>query len=63
MDNENLKRQEDNPGAVYNTDLSGLAAYRKARMHKLDQNRKIQQMESDIAEVKEMMQKILEKLK
>ena len=59
----NLKRQEDTPGAVYTTDVTGLAAYRKARMHKLDQNRKFQQMESDVAEMKEMMQLILEKLK
>ena len=59
----NLKRQEDTPGAVYTTDVSGLAAYKKARMYKLEERRKIQQMESDVAEIKEMMQLILEKLK
>lgn len=58
----NFERQKNNPGALLNTDSSGLKAYRDARSNMLKGQKEFEQLKSDVSELKEMMSQILEKL-
>ena len=62
MNNEHLKRQGNNSGAVLNVDHSGLRAYRDARQKLWDEKKQFDQMKQDVSELKSMMALILEKL-
>lgn len=52
-------RQPDNPGATISTDYKGLAAY-KLRKQREDE---INTLKDDVKEVKDLLNKLLEKLK
>lgn len=58
MEDIKLRRSESNPGALISTDREGLAAYRK----KKQAASRINKVESDVAELKAMMARLLEKL-
>ena len=58
-------RDQNNPGAVINTDNSALKAYksRKAKAKQADQTTQdVIQLKSEMADIKNMLSQILEKL-
>ena len=63
MDNKKLTRIYGVPGAIVNTDNRGLAAYRKARADMIKQQKEYENLKSDVAEIKNMLSTILEKIK
>lgn len=63
MDNKKLSRIYGVPGAVVNTDNNGLAAYRKARNDMIKQQKEYEQLKSDVADIKSLLQNLLEKIK
>ena len=63
MNNESLKRSTSNPGAVLNSDAQGLRAYREARERVRQRNKDFEQMKNEVAEIKNMLSTILEKIK
>lgn len=52
-------RSENNPGAIVNTDATGLQAYkmRKAKME--EQKNKIDKMETELSEIKTLLKQLL----
>ncbi len=58
MSDVRLRRPTNNPGALISTDFDGLEAYKKKKRAAA----KINNIEADIAELKSMMSRILEKL-
>lgn len=57
--NDGFKRDYDNLGAVLNTDNSSLKAYKLQK----EKNRRIDKLEEDVSEIKNMLSLILNKLK
>jgi len=62
-------REYDNPGAVINTDTRGLAAYklRKQKSKQINELagnvKQIDEMQQEIADIKQILQMIVEKIK
>ena len=56
---EYYERSKTNPGAVINTDNDGLKAYKL----KKQRNKKIDNLESEVDDIKNLLNQILEKLK
>jgi hypothetical protein len=52
-------RQPDNPGATLNVDTKGLAAYKLRKQRESE----INTLKDDVKEVKDLLNKLLEKLK
>ena len=52
-------RQKDNPGASLNVDHQGLAAYKLRKQRESE----INTLKDDVKEVKDLLNKLLEKLK
>lgn len=61
MDNENIKYVRDirNEGAVLNVDNAALKAYKLQK----EKNKKIDQLEKDVNDIKNMLNLILDKMK
>jgi len=61
MDNENIKYVRDirNDGAVLNVDNAALKAYKLQK----EKNKKIDQLEKDVNDIKNMLNLILNKMK
>ena len=61
MDNENIKYVRDirNDGAVLNVDNAALKAYKLQK----EKNKKIDQLEKDVNDIKNMLNLILDKMK
>lgn len=57
--NDGFIRDYDNLGAVLNTDNSSLKAYKLQK----EKNRRIDKLEEDVSEIKNMLSLILNKLK
>jgi hypothetical protein len=51
-------RQNDNPGAVLNTDSSGLAAYKKRK----NRENEINTLKEEVSEIKSLLTTILQKI-
>lgn len=58
MEEVKFRRIKENPGALVSTDREGLAAYRKKKQAAA----RINKVESDVAELKAMVARLLEKL-
>lgn len=68
--NDTFIRQQDNPGALLNTDSNGLKNYREARsrilhnQHKIEQINKIEQemvtLKTELSDIKQLLMKVLE---
>jgi len=68
--NDTFIRQQDNPGALLNTDNEGLRSYREARKKILDNQQKISQinniqdevnsLKSELSDIKQLLIKVLE---
>lgn len=56
---QTFRRSESNPGAVLNTDDTGLAAYKAQKAR----NRRLDTLESDVGQIKAMLTALLEKMK
>lgn len=57
-------RSNENGGVILNTDNEALAAYKRSRELRWktqDQDKRIEKVESDLSEIKELLYKILEK--
>lgn len=61
--NKHFFRQHNNNGAVLNADTRGYQEYRKARAAALKQKEEFEQMKSDINDIKQMINQLLEKNK
>lgn len=62
MKTKEFVRSENNPGAILNTDNSGLAAYRRQRevmRSVVTHEDRIKKIENDITEVKDMLVQLL----
>lgn len=61
MDNDNIKYVRDirNDGAVLNVDNAALKAYKLQK----EKNKKIDQLEKDVNDIKNMLNLILDKMK
>lgn len=61
MDNDNIKYVRDirNEGAVLNVDNAALKAYKLQK----EKNKKIDQLEKDVNDIKNMLNLILDKMK
>lgn len=57
----NLFRDE-NTGAIINNDDSGYIAYMRAKNLKNNERQEIEEMKSEISEIKNLLSKIIEKL-
>lgn len=57
--NDRYIRDDENKGAVLNTDNSALKAYRLQK----EKNKRIDKLEEDVSEIKNMLNLILNKLK
>lgn len=61
-------RAQNNPGAVINTDLSALEAYKRAKLRNKDIDDlksklgEVDQLKSELTEIKGLLQKIVEKI-
>lgn len=53
--------KDKNTGAVLNTNLDSLKAYRAKRKKDLEMNNKIEQLENDIGDIKSMLKELLNK--
>lgn len=62
MNNESYKRSTSNPGAVLSMDNAGLKAYREARERVRQRNKDFDNLKTEVAELKSMLNQILEKL-
>lgn len=58
MEDKFLERMESNPGAVLNTDNSGLQAYKRRK----NKDKEIDNMKKEISDIKTMLSMILEKV-
>jgi len=64
MSSRDFMRSETNKGALLNTNNEALAAYKRARELRWkteDQEDKITKVEEELSEIKQLLQKILEK--
>jgi hypothetical protein len=64
MSTKDFIRSEENKGALLNTNNEALAAYKRARELRWkaqDQDKKIEKVEEELSEIKQLLQKILEK--
>lgn len=53
-----FKRMDTNPGAIVNTDISGLEAYKKHRKlvrESAEMNNRISQLETSVGEIKDLL--------
>lgn len=55
-------RSKENIGAVLNTDIDALKAYKKKKKLQNEQNEKISKLENEISEISNTLQLILQKL-
>tara|TARA_Y100000296_G_C5032542_1_gene185607 strand:+ start:295 stop:501 length:207 start_codon:yes stop_codon:yes gene_type:complete len=53
--------KDKNTGAVLNTNLDSLKAYREKRKKDLEMGNKIDQLENDIGDIKSMLKELLNK--
>lgn len=58
MEDKFLERMESNPGAVLNTDNSGLQAYKRRK----NKDKEIDVMKQEISEIKQMLSFLVEKV-
>jgi len=54
-------RRDSESGAIINTNREGASAARKAKEAALKKNNRLEQVESELAEIKEMLKQLLEK--
>lgn len=54
-------RSEQNPGAVINTDVSALQAYKARKKLAEEQKQKMERMETELSEIKMMLKQLLSK--
>lgn len=59
-DHENLVR-DDKSNAVLNTDLSSLQAYRERRAKSLKMVQDVENLKSDVSEIKNLLLQLIEK--
>lgn len=59
-DHENLIRDEKS-NAVLNTDVSGLKAYRERRKKNLQMVQDVENLKSDVSEIKNLLLQLIEK--
>ena len=65
MKTKDFVRQESNPGAILNVDNSGLQAYRRQReimRNNANNAERISKLESDMSDIKDKLDLILQKL-
>lgn len=56
------KRLEDNPGAVINTDVQALKAYKAKKAAMIKHREEFEDMKQDVKELKQMLSLIMEKI-
>lgn len=56
-------RSEQNPGAIVNTDMTALQAYKRQREAARLKEQEINTLKNDVTELKSMISQLLEKLK
>lgn len=56
--NDSFIRDKINPGAILNTDVSGLKAYKLQKQ----KNKEVDQLKNEVKEIKSMLHLVLERL-
>ena len=61
IENEQDLVKDRDTGAVLNTNLDSLSAYKSKRKKDLEMNNKIEKLESDIGDIKTMLKELINK--
>ena len=61
IENEQDLVKDRDTGAVLNTNLDSLSAYKSKRKKDLEMNNKIKKLESDIGDIKTMLKELINK--
>ena len=61
IENEQDLVKDSDTGAILNTNLDSLSAYKAKRQKDLDQKNRIDRMENDIGDIKSMLKELLNK--
>jgi hypothetical protein len=59
---DKFRRLTENPGAVVNTDSTGLKAYKLAKKNAVQQKEEINSLKQEVADLKQLLTNLIEKL-